>query len=144
MIVSTAELAVVGPRVTLVDGGFDPIHPGHIRYFEEAAKLGLPVLCNVSGDDWVGRKHRPLLPQAARGLVLDAVRFVTWTHLSSIPTADVLRLLRPAYYAKGDDWRGRLPETELAVCVETGTEVVFLDTVSDSSTAILRRYEDGE
>ena len=62
-------------------------------------------------------------------------------HLSSIATVDVLRLLAPRYYAKGADWRGRLPDDELAACADAGTEVVYLDTVVDSSTAILERYE---
>lgn len=140
MIIPTDELETLGERVTLVDGGFDPIHAGHIAYFKAAAQLGLPVLCNVSGDDWVGRKHPPLLPLAERGVVLDAIRFIRWTHLSDIPTAAVLRLLRPAVYAKGDDWRDRLPGEETALCAELGIEIVFLDTVRNSSTAIVERF----
>jgi bifunctional ADP-heptose synthase (sugar kinase/adenylyltransferase) len=140
MIVASADLARRAGQVTMVDGGFDPIHPGHIAYFEAAAGLGLPVLCNVSSDDWVGRKHRPLLTQAERGVVLDAIRWLDFVHLSSTSTADVLRTLRPRYYAKGADWRGRLPDEEVRVCEEVGVEIAFLDTVLDSSTAILHRY----
>jgi D-beta-D-heptose 7-phosphate kinase/D-beta-D-heptose 1-phosphate adenosyltransferase len=143
MIVASADLAGHAGQVTMVDGGFDPIHPGHIAYFEAAARLGLPVLCNVSSDDWVGRKHRPLLTQAERGVVLDAIRWLDFVHLSATTTADVLRTLRPRYYAKGADWRGRLPDEEMRVCEETGVEIAFLDTVSESSTAILDRYAGG-
>ena len=125
----------------MVDGGFDPLHHGHVAYFEAAAALGRPVLCNVSADDWVGGKHPPLLDQAERAAVIDAIRFVSYTHLSSVQTVEVLRLLAPRYYAKGADWRGRLPDGELAACADAGTEVVYLDTVVDSSTAILERYE---
>jgi len=125
----------------MVDGGFDPLHHGHVAYFEAAATLGAPVLCNVSSDAWVGGKHPPLLDHAERGAVIDAIRFVSYVHLSSIATVDVLRLLAPRYYAKGADWRGRLPDDELAACADAGTEVVYLDTVVDSSTAILERYE---
>jgi bifunctional ADP-heptose synthase (sugar kinase/adenylyltransferase) len=140
MIVATENLARYRRRVTMVDGGFDPLHHGHIAYFEAAAALGLPVLCNVAPDDWVERKHRPLLRQHERGAVVDAVRFVAYTHLSASPTAEVLRLLQPRYYAKGADWRGRLPAEELAVCAEFDVEVVFLDTLLDSSSAVLARY----
>lgn len=143
MIVSTDELAALAGKVTMVDGGFDPLHPGHVAYFRAAAELGTPVLCNVSSDEWVGRKHRPLLAQAERATVIDAIRFVDHVHCSETDTASVLAALRPRRYAKGADWRGRLPEAELAVCREHGIEVVFLDTVLDSSTAILARY-DGE
>jgi hypothetical protein len=57
-----------------------------------------------------------------------------------VPTAEVLRLLEPRYYAKGADWEGRLPDEELAICAECGIEVVYLDTVVQSSSAILERY----
>jgi bifunctional ADP-heptose synthase (sugar kinase/adenylyltransferase) len=140
MIVSTEELHRLAGEVTMVDGGFDPLHPGHIAYFAAAAGLGLPVLCNVSSDDWVQRKHRPLLHQADRGAVIDAIRWIEYVHLSGASTADVLSSLRPRYYAKGADWRGRLPMRELEVCAIVGTEVVFLDTVLDSSTAIVERF----
>jgi len=141
MIVSTADLVNYRGQVTMVDGGFDPLHQGHVAYLEAAAGLGLPVLCNVSSDEYVARKHQPFLDQAERGAILDAIRFVDYTHLSQIATEGVLRLLQPRNYAKGADWRGRLPEEELAVCSDSGIEVVYLDTVLDSSTAILERYE---
>lgn len=144
MIVATDGLAALAGTVAMVDGGFDPIHPGHVAYFRAASELGTPVLCNVSSDDWVARKHPPLLSQAQRAEIIDAIRFVDYVHLSSTDTAQVLALLRPRSYVKGADWRGRLPEEELAVCREHGIEVVFLDTVRDSSTAILERFERGE
>ena len=90
---------------------------------------------------WVERKHPPLLEQAHRAAIVDAIRFVTYTHLATGTTESVLRRLGPRYYAKGADWRGRLPAEELAVCAELGTEVVYLDTVRESSTALLDRYE---
>jgi cytidyltransferase-like protein len=141
MIVPTDELARLAGEVTMVDGGFDPLHAGHVAYFEAAAALGPPVLCNVAADEWVARKHAPLLPQADRGVVLDAIRSIAYVHLSRTSTADVLRELRPRYYAKGADWRDRLPEEELEVCRSAGIEVVFLETVTNSSTRILADYE---
>ena len=124
----------------MVSGGFDPLHPGHIAYFRAAAALGVPLLCNVSADEWVARKHPPLLKQGERVQVIDAIRFVEYTHAEETTTEDVLAQLRPRYFAKGADWRDRLPEQELAVCRANGIEIVFLDTVVDSSTDVLRRY----
>src|SRR4029078_8932155 len=66
VIVPTYDLAGYAGKVTMVDGGVDPLHHGHVAYFQAAAGLGLPVLCNVAPDDWVRRKHPPLLPQAER------------------------------------------------------------------------------
>jgi cytidyltransferase-like protein len=140
MIVATGDLGSYHGRVTLVDGGFDPLHNGHVAYFEAAAGLGFAVLCNISSDEYVARKHPPFLEQAERGAIIDAIRWVDYTHLSAITTEGVLRLLRPRYYAKGVDWRGKLPPAEIETCAEHGIEVVYLDTVLDSSTTILERY----
>lgn len=125
----------------MVDGGFDPLHGGHIAYFREAAKLDAPVLCNLASDEYVARKHPPLLPQAERATIIDAIRFVDFVHCSQTTTAAVLEVLAPRFYVKGADWRDReLPAAELAICQRTGVEVVYLDTLLNSSTAILERF----
>jgi cytidyltransferase-like protein len=141
MLVSTAELERHRGAVAMVDGGFDPLHSGHVEYFRAAAALGLPVLCNVSGDEWIARKHPPLLPQEERAAVIDAIRYVDLTHVAAESTESVLRRLRPRYYVKGADWRDRLPEGEVRACSELGIEVVFVDTVTGSSSAILDAYQ---
>ena len=140
MILTTEQLAPFRGAVAMVDGGFDPLHPGHIAYFREAARLGAPVLCNVAPDAWVARKHRPLLTQAERGALIDAIRHVDLVHLARGRTEDVLRALQPRFYVKGADWRGRLPAEQTEICAGQGTEVVFLDTVTASSTALLARF----
>jgi cytidyltransferase-like protein len=140
VIVPTDELGALAGTVTMVSGGFDPLHPGHLAYFRAAADLGAPLLVNVSHDEWVGRKHVPFLTQAERIQLIDALRMVDYVHAEQGMTAEVLELLRPRYFAKGADWEGRLPDDELAVCAQQGVEVVFLDTVVDSSTEVLRRF----
>ena len=125
----------------MVDGGFDPLHAGHVAYFREAAALGAPVLCNLASDEYVTRKHPPLLPQDERAAIIDAIRFVDYVHCSQTTTAAVLEALLPRFYVKGADWRDRaLPDAEVAVCERAGVEIVYLDTVLNSSTAILQRF----
>jgi bifunctional ADP-heptose synthase (sugar kinase/adenylyltransferase) len=143
MIVQTDELPGLAGTVAMVDGGFDPLHRGHVAYFRAASELGAPVLCNVAPDSWVAAKHPPLLSQADRGAVIDAIRYISYVHLADRATVEILSALRPRYYVKGSDWRGRLPVRELKLCAANQIEIVYLDTVLDSSTAILRRYSDG-
>lgn len=142
MIVPTGQLDDLRKAVVLVDGGFDPLHAGHIAYFEAASKLGVPVLCNVSSDDWVARKHPVVLPQADRAVVVDAIRWISYVHLSTTTTADVLQRLRPRYYVKGTDWEGRLPGDEQAICASLGIEIRFVDTVTHSSSELVERMLD--
>jgi cytidyltransferase-like protein len=136
MIVSTADLPSLARRVAMVDGGFDPIHAGHVAYFRAAAELGAPVLCNVSDDAYVSTKHTPVIPESERIRVIDAIRFVDYVHLSHTATAAVLEQLVPRWYVKGRDWRGRLPEEEVALCEAKDIEIRFLDTVTNSSTEL--------
>lgn len=140
MIVATDELGDLHGQVTMVSGGFDPLHDGHVAYFSGAAALGAPVLCNVTGDAYVSTKHPPLLLQDERARLIDALRAISYTHVSDLTTDEVLERLRPRYFAKGLDWEGRLPPSELAVCERVGTEIVFLRTVLASSSRILSRW----
>ena len=40
----------------LVDGSFDPLHSGHIKYFEEARNLfSLPIVCLIANDGYVSK-----------------------------------------------------------------------------------------
>lgn len=142
MIVGSEGLKGLEKRVTMVDGGFDPLHPGHLAYFRAAARLGLPLLCNVRDDTYLtATKGRPpLLSQHARAELLDSLQTVSYVHLCSTSTADALERLRPAVYAKGADWEGRLPKAETELCAREGIRIVFLDTASGSSTQIVRDF----
>jgi cytidyltransferase-like protein len=140
VIVPTSELTNLRGKVAMVDGGFDPIHDGHIDYFREASELGSPVLCNVSSDAWVETKHPPLLGHAQRARIIDAIRYIDYVHISQMSTASVLQELVPEMYVKGVDWEGRLPAEETELCESLGIRIVFLDTVSDSSSRILSAY----
>jgi cytidyltransferase-like protein len=141
LIVETPDLFRLRQQVGMVDGGFDPLHRGHIEYFKAAAELGAPLLANITGDEYVATKHLPLLPDTERMHVIDAIRFVTYTHLSTSSTERVLETLQPRFYIKGKDWESRLPDEQHRICAQFGIEIVFLDTLVDSSSRILGDYE---
>jgi cytidyltransferase-like protein len=143
MIIQFDELSRYQYSVTMVDGGFDPLHQGHIEYFRQACELGLPVLCNISSDEYVQRKHPPLLSLSQRAQVIDALRYITLTHPNRFDTEAVLCELRPRYYVKGKDWEGRLPPQQLDICQRHGIEIRYLDTVRDSSSEIFQRCMPG-
>ncbi len=140
MIVAFDELPRYRGAVAMVDGAFDPLHAGHIEYLRRAGALGLPVLCNVAADAYVRTKREPLLPAEQRAAIVDALRYVAFTHLNAADTETVLRQLRPACYVKGRDWEGRLPSEQIRICEEHGIRIVYLDTVVDSSSRILEDY----
>ena len=140
MIVSFDDLVALRGQVAMVDGAFDPLHRGHIEYFRAASELGAPLLCNLASDRYVSTKHRPLLAEDQRAAVVDAIRFISYTHINQFDTETILRELRPRYYVKGSDWKGRLPAEQVTICADHAIEVVYLDTVLDSSSRILQQF----
>ena len=42
--------------VSLVTGGFDPLHSGHIAYFKAAKEFGHSLCVGVNSDEWLSRK----------------------------------------------------------------------------------------
>lgn len=64
-------------KIVLVTGGFDPLHSGHIRYFEAAKALGDRLIVGVNSDAWLSRKKgRPFMPSSERADVVRALSMV--------------------------------------------------------------------
>lgn len=144
MILAYPDVGIEKKSCVMVDGSFDPLHDGHIQYFRKAAELGLPVLCNIAPDSWTQKKHPVLLEIAQRAVVLDALRDVAFVLVGAPSTRDALEVVQPRFFAKGNDWitRGGLPEDERALCEANEIEVIFLDTVTNSSSKLLERLLD--
>jgi cytidyltransferase-like protein len=63
--------------IVLVTGGFDPLHSGHIDYFDDAKKLGDKLVVGLNSDDWLTRKKgRPFMPFEERYSVLSSLKMV--------------------------------------------------------------------
>lgn len=64
-------------KIVLVTGGFDPLHSGHLAYFQAARNLGDRLLVGVNSDSWLTRKKgRSFLPWEERARLVSAVRWV--------------------------------------------------------------------
>jgi cytidyltransferase-like protein len=115
--------------VVATSGGFDPLHVGHIRLFQDAKKLGDKLVVIVNGDDWLKRKkgfvfmgikHRMEMIMAIKGV--DAV--MVWD--DGTPTVSgALRKLKPDIFAKGGDRSSSDKVPEVITCNEINCKVVF-------------------
>ena len=57
--------------IVLVTGGFDPVHSGHIAYFQAARKLGDYLIVGLNSDQWLSRKKgRAFMPYEEREAVI--------------------------------------------------------------------------
>lgn len=126
---------------TLVDGSFDPFHLGHLKYFHVARSFGSPLIVNICPDSETAKKHPVLIPAAERAQILNNLWIVNYVHVSERPTVEVLQQLQPRVYVKGDDWKDRLPEDQIAACAQQGTTIAYTKTLSHSSTALLRQFQ---
>jgi cytidyltransferase-like protein len=64
-------------KIVLVTGGFDPLHSGHIAYFNEARALGDILVVGVNSDSWLARKKgAPFMPFRERAEIVRNLRMV--------------------------------------------------------------------
>ena len=64
-------------KVVLVTGGFDPLHSGHIDYFNSAKKLGDELVVGLNSDEWLIRKKgKPFLPYQERIQIIQSLEMV--------------------------------------------------------------------
>lgn len=142
-IVAPTDYGTIPKDVVLVAGCFDPLHPGHLAYFEKAATFG-PVCCAVASDETIAKtKHRPALQsQAARMKLIAALAGVSYVVAADdAGDAGMIEDLRPRFYAKGKDWLDHLPDAEAKACHQFGIPTLFLDGgITDSSSECLRRW----
>ena len=64
-------------KIVLVTGGFDPLHSGHIAYFEAARNLGDRLIVGLNSDEWLARKKgRAFMPLSERVAIVSSLRVV--------------------------------------------------------------------
>lgn len=99
---------VRGKKVVLTNGCFDILHVGHVRYLEEARKLGDVLVVAVNSDKsmrLIKDSGRPILSENERVSLVSALRCVDHVVLFDEPdVSHVLETLRPAIHAKGTDY----------------------------------------
>lgn len=134
-----------GVLVAVANGAFDLLHVGHVRYLEAAKKAtqGGALIVGVNTDASVRASKgpgRPIVPEAERAELVDALRCVDRVVLFAEPTAAaLLGALRPDLHVKGTDYTaGSVPEREL-VAGYGGRTVVAGDPKDHSTTDLIAR-----
>ena len=64
-------------KIVLITGGFDPVHSGHIAYFQAARELGDMLLVGLNSDAWLVRKKgAAFMPFSERASIVDNIKCV--------------------------------------------------------------------
>lgn len=120
------------PVVVAVSGGFDPIHIGHVRMFQEAKKLGDKLVVIVNNDNWLRKKKGySFMNETQRKEVIESIKGVDAVMLTGheAGSADMsvcaeLAALKPDIFANGGDRKeDNIPEVVL--CNKMGTKLIF-------------------
>ena len=66
-------------KTIVVSGGFDPIHSGHINYFNSARQLGDRLVVGLNSDEWLSRKKgKPFMSLYERSKILQSLKMVDY------------------------------------------------------------------
>ena len=64
-------------QITVVSGGFDPLHSGHIDYLQAASKIGEKLIVLLNSDEWlIKKKGKYFLSFYERKTILDNLEMV--------------------------------------------------------------------
>jgi D-beta-D-heptose 7-phosphate kinase/D-beta-D-heptose 1-phosphate adenosyltransferase len=107
----SAQLALhreKGKKVVFTNGCFDLVHVGHIRYLQQARRMGDLLVVAINTDDSVRRlkgPSRPVQPERDRAEILAGLECVDYivSFEQDTPLALIERL-KPDVLVKGADW----------------------------------------
>ena len=96
-----------GQKIVHCHGVFDLLHIGHIRYLEQARRMGDILIVTVTPDRYVDKgPGRPAFTEALRVEAIASLNCVDYVAINQWPTAEeTLRLLRPDIYVKGAEFK---------------------------------------
>ncbi|KWV34756.1 D-glycero-beta-D-manno-heptose 1-phosphate adenylyltransferase [Micromonospora rifamycinica] len=146
-LVGTGELDAIvadhrraGRSVVFTNGCFDVLHPGHVRYLEQARALGDLLVVAVNSDASVRRlkgADRPVNPVEDRVTLLAALSCVDHVVVFEEDSpAGLIEAVRPDVYVKGGDYPPEMvPEAPLVR--RLGGQVRTLGYVPDRSTSAI-------
>ena len=126
-------------RLSIVSGGFDPVHIGHLEFFERAKSMADDLFVIVNDDEYLKRKKgKPFMPFKERMIIIQALKPVKLT-IGSIDednsVSKTLKFVHEMYkvtnkydillFCNGGDrtYSGNTPEHN--TCVELGIEPVY-------------------
>ena len=134
-----------GGLVVFTNGVFDLLHPGHIRYLQDARRLGSLLIVGVNSDRSVRaikEPGRPLNPEDERAEVLLSLECV-----DAVVVFDednpyrLIEAIQPDVLVKGADW-GPTEIIGRDVVEARGGRVVRIDLAPGySTTELIRRVQ---
>jgi D-beta-D-heptose 7-phosphate kinase/D-beta-D-heptose 1-phosphate adenosyltransferase len=103
-----ADLRAGGKTIVFTNGVFDLLHPGHVRYLQQARRLGDALVVGVNSDRSVRAikgPQRPITPDTERAEIVAALACVDAAVVFDEETPHALiAAVQPDVLVKGADW----------------------------------------
>ncbi|MAI15018.1 MAG: cytidyltransferase [Rhodospirillaceae bacterium] len=116
-------------KLICVSGYFDPLHVGHLEYFERAKELGDELIVIVNSDrQAIMKKGKPFMPEEERLKIIQSLKVVDHVVLSvdeDRSVCETLRTMSPTphmFCNAGDQTNNFIPERK--ICNELGISLV--------------------
>jgi len=140
------KLKLQGKKIGLCHGVFDIIHAGHLSHFEEVRKKCDYLFVTVTEDKFVNKgPNRPVNNHYFRAKVLESLRQVDYVGINFSPDAsESIRQIKPHFYFKGKDYRGKKDLTErlykeINELKKINSKIIYTDSPLQSSTEIINK-----
>lgn len=135
-----ASLKSQNKKIVFTNGCFDLLHVGHVRYLQEAKKLGDVLVIGVNSDASVKRLKGPTRPvqiEADRAEILAALGAVDFTVIFTEDTPlKLIEAVKPDILVKGGDWKiDQIVGSDFVIA--NGGKVMSLQFVDGKSTTKL-------
>ena len=140
-----SELKKKNKKVGLCHGGFDILHPGHIKHFESAKKMCDYLIVSITSDKFVLElkgNARPIFSEKLRAYSVASIESVDFAVVSDfLKGIEVIKTLKPNYYIKGPDYTNKDGDVALKEEIEAtksvGGGVKFTKDPKFSTTEII-------
>lgn len=128
-------------KIVFTNGCFDLLHYGHVKFLQEARKLGDSLVVGINSDASVRRikgKGRPIIKAEDRVRILLALRCVDFVEIFEEDTPlELIKCRKPDVLVKGGDWKKKD-----VVGREYAKEVVIIKYLKGySTTNLIRKIE---
>jgi len=139
------QLRDAGKTVVFTNGVFDLLHPGHVRYLQDARREGDALVVAVNSDRSVGANKgpgRPLNPEHERAEVLAALACVDAVVIFDEDTPlEIITRLQPDVLVKGADWQAAAIVGRDIVEARGGRVIRIPLAEGYSTSAIIRKIQ---
>lgn len=133
-------------KISFTNGCFDLLHAGHIDSLKQAKNFGDVLIVGVNSDISIKKNkgdNRPIIQENFRMMMLSSLECIDYLILFDDDTAEKLvRIIKPDYYVKGDDYKGKLTP-EVKEVESYGGNCKYIQIKSDISTSkIIEKIRD--